>query len=195
VVINPIYKDATRDKVMGFVGELAASLRAKTWRDEKIRVHIDDRDIRGGEKGWDQIKRGVPIRLDIGPKDIEKNSVFVGRRDKQPKDKSGMERAVFENQCADILSEIQDTYLREAKKKRDSRIVKVSSKEELVQYFTDTEDPGWVQTYWDLESSLDAEFKKHKISPRCLPLDHKEASGTCIASGGTGRAVLIGRSY
>ncbi len=55
-----------------------------------VRVEIDDRDIRGGEKKWHHVKRGVPIRLEIGPKDIEKNSVFLGRRD-QPKS-VGMDR-------------------------------------------------------------------------------------------------------
>ena len=83
VVILPIYRDdqqrASRAGVLPVAA--AASCRRWTTATASVRVTIDDRDIRGGEKNWYHIKRGVPLRVEIGPKDIEKNGVFVGRRD------------------------------------------------------------------------------------------------------------------
>ncbi len=81
-----------------------------------IRVEIDDRDVRGGEKKWHHVKRGVPIRLEIGPKDIEKNSVFLGRRD-QPKS-IGMERDELVASIGSMLTEMQQDALRPALKLR-----------------------------------------------------------------------------
>ena len=60
---------------------LKKELEAQDYADGKVRVMIDDRDIRGGEKNWHHIKRGVPLRAEIGPKDIAKNGVFLARRD------------------------------------------------------------------------------------------------------------------
>ena len=82
VVILPIYRDdQQRASVLEYCQSLRQELQAVDYSDGKLRVAIDDRDIRGGEKNWYHIKRGVPLRVEIGPKDIEKNGVFVGRRD------------------------------------------------------------------------------------------------------------------
>ena len=53
--------------------------------DGKVQVMIDDRDLRGGEKKWQHVKRGVPLRAEVGPKDIAKDSVFLARRDRGEK--------------------------------------------------------------------------------------------------------------
>ena len=57
----------------------------------RVRVHVDERDERGGEKVWQWVRKGVPMRLEIGPRDIEKDAVFVGRRDRAPKDKQSVD--------------------------------------------------------------------------------------------------------
>ena len=68
---------------------------------------IDKRDMRGGEKTWSQIKRGVPIRIEVGPRDIDKDSVFMGRRDKDPKDKQSLSREEFLLNYLPFLEDIQ----------------------------------------------------------------------------------------
>ena len=55
-----------------------------------VRVEFDDRDMRGGEKAWGWVKQGIPLRVEVGPRDMEKDSVFVARRDRAPKDKQSI---------------------------------------------------------------------------------------------------------
>ena len=94
VVVLPIYRsDEERGKVLEYCNSLQKQLADQTYMDGKVQVFIDDRDLRGGEKNWQHIKRGVPLRAEVGPKDIEKNAVFVGRRDTGQK--SGIARDEF----------------------------------------------------------------------------------------------------
>ena len=85
VVICPVIrKDEERDSVMEYCQSLKEEIAAVIYDGSPVKVFIDDSDKRGGEKKWFHIKRGVPIRIEAGPRDIEKNGLFVGRRD-QPK--------------------------------------------------------------------------------------------------------------
>ena len=74
---------------------------------ETIGVEIDDRDIRGGEKTWSWVKKGIPIRLEVGPRDMESGSVFMARRDKSPKDKETVPRDRFLADVCSILDDMQ----------------------------------------------------------------------------------------
>ncbi|MBC7370390.1 MAG: proline--tRNA ligase, partial [Bdellovibrionaceae bacterium] len=90
VVILPIYRnDEERTQVLEYVKSLEKELRAIRYADQPVMVKIDDRDLRGGEKSWQYIKQGVPVRVEVGPRDMAKGEVFVGRRDKAAKDKTG----------------------------------------------------------------------------------------------------------
>ncbi len=60
----------------------------------RLRVVVDERDERGGDKVWNWIKKGVPVRIEVGPRDLEKDALFVGRRDRAPKDKQSIARVV-----------------------------------------------------------------------------------------------------
>ncbi len=85
---------------------------AQTFHGEPLRIEIDKRDIGGGQKNWEWIKKGVPIRVELGSqRDIEKGSIAVARRDKGPKEKEFPAQADFIAQAAAILQSIQDTLL------------------------------------------------------------------------------------
>src|SRR5687768_17259892 len=75
VVVLPIYRDdAGRQRVLAYCDELARALRAERYEDRPVEVEIDDRDLRGGEKSWSWIKRGVPLRVEVGPRDVEQSA-------------------------------------------------------------------------------------------------------------------------
>ena len=107
VVILPIYRDESqRAAVLQYVERIKDELdKPQQYAGSAVRVEVDDRDIRGGEKKWHHVKRGVPIRLEIGPKDIEKDAVFLGRRD-QAKSVS-MGRAELIAEISSLLEEMQ----------------------------------------------------------------------------------------
>ena len=109
VVIIPVTpKEETRQQVLDYCLELKAELEAQNFLDGRVRVEFDDRDIRGGEKAWGWIKKGIPLRVKFGPRDMANHSVFVGRRDRAPKDKQGIDRAEFVAGISTLLDEIQD---------------------------------------------------------------------------------------
>ena len=107
LVLLPIFRnDDERTKVMEYTASLAAELREIYYHHARIRVEIDDRNI-GGARGWEWIKKGIPLRVEIGPRDISENAVFVGRRDMDHRQKKSLKREVFMGTLCDLLDEIQ----------------------------------------------------------------------------------------
>ena len=110
VVILPIYKTPEeRAKVLPFCEGLKKDLGAQQYAGEAVRVRIDDRDIRGGDKKWQWVKRGVPIRVEVGPRDIDGGTVFPARRDGVKCDK--VAPAEFVAKIAKTLGEMQQGFV------------------------------------------------------------------------------------
>lgn len=204
IVIQPIYrKEADQAKVEEFCSKLHADIAAQSVFGDKVRVQIDSRDMRGGEKTWDNIKKGVPIRVEIGPRDIDKNQVFFGRRDKGPKEKETMERDGFVESVVKILEEMQLGLLERATAFRDENIKNIDCIEDLKAYFTpkNQQKPeihgGFAACHWN-EAAIDHPILKElKVTPRCIPFDDKYAEeGVCIFSGKTStKRVLFAKAY
>jgi prolyl-tRNA synthetase len=115
VVLLPIYRtDEERATVLEYCNNLKKDLQAQPFADGKVQVKIDDRDLRGGEKVWQHIKRGVPLRAEIGPRDVAAGGVFLGRRDKSPKDKSSVPRDEFVATVGSLLDDIQSSLFQKA---------------------------------------------------------------------------------
>ncbi|MCL4155818.1 UNVERIFIED_CONTAM: hypothetical protein GTU68_007451 [Idotea baltica] len=178
IVILPIYKnDEQRGPVLEYVESLRKELADQKYNDVPVRVEIDDRDIRGGEKKWHHVKRGVPIRLEVGPKDMEKNSVFVGRRD-QPKS-NGMTRDEFVAGVATVLGDIQQGLFDRAAKLRSDNTVSITNE--------NADNPeihgGFAYCHFADEDSIEDLLKELKVTIRCVPRDDNDESGTCFFTG------------
>src|SRR6188508_277639 len=117
IVILPITpKEETRANVLETCDRLAAELRSRKFLDDvAIEVEVDRRDLGGGVKNWDWIKKGVPLRVEIGPRDLEKNSVTVSRRDQPVKNKESIRMDEFAARTPEILVSIQDSLYARAK--------------------------------------------------------------------------------
>jgi prolyl-tRNA synthetase len=106
-VILPIYRnDDERKTVLEYCDQLKQGLSDQSYDGRDVQVLIDDRDLRGGEKTWQQIKRGVPLRMEVGPRDVAADSVFLGRRDHAPQEKKSVPRQQLIARVADLLAEI-----------------------------------------------------------------------------------------
>src|SRR5205823_3746429 len=133
IVILPITtREETSAKVLETCDRLAAELRAKRFLDDvAIEVEVDRRDVGGGVKNWEWIKKGVPLRVEIGPRDLEKNSVEVSRRDQEVKAKESMPLEEFAARAPEILTSIQDALYARAKKFRDANTRVIDSKKDF----------------------------------------------------------------
>jgi prolyl-tRNA synthetase len=188
VVILPIYRDeAQRSLVMPYVDRLRDELADQWYAGAPVRVEIDDRDMRGGEKKWHHVKRGVPVRLEVGPKDIEKNSVFLGRRD-QPKSLP-VERDRCVATIAKLLAEMQQDLFDRAETLRDENSVTINNETDFREFFTpqNESDPeihgGFASCHFANEDVLDPLLKELKVTIRCIPRENNDASGTCFFTG------------
>ena len=204
VVIIPItFKAENPDAVMNYCHKLADDLRMIPYHGRSIEVEIDDRDMRGGDKIWSWIKKGVPIRLEIGPRDIQSDSVFMGRRDKTPKDKTSIPRAQFVDEVVRILDEIQSGLFERAGKLRAEHTRRIDTKDEFYEFFTapgsgDGEGPtqihgGFAMTHWSGDADVEAQINEDLgVTVRCIPLeDQYEGEGVCPFSGKTSKQRVV----
>lgn len=205
IVIIPITpKEDSRDAVIASCEALAETLRHQTYRGDPLRVHVDTRDLGGGVKKWDWVKKGVPIRIEIGPRDIESRKICVQRRDQEASAKDFPMKDDFIRGVTDLLGEIHDKLLARATAFRDQNIQPCLSAGQFESHWNG-DQPGWLYTAWDGDSQLEEELSKaHKITIRCLPIEGAglpcaliDAVGdTCPFTGRESRKrVLWGRSY
>jgi prolyl-tRNA synthetase len=195
-VILPLYRnDEERASVLPYCESLKAELTSQQYTGEAIRVRIDDRDIRGGDKKWQWIKRGVPLLVEVGPRDIAENKIMVKRRDLQGKGE-GIARDQFVAHAAHSLAEIQQNLFDRAAKLRDESSIEIDSLAEFEKYFAEDAPGGLAYCHFVDSEAMEAKLKELKVTVRCVPLDAQEEQGKCIFNGApsTKRAVFA-RAY
>ena len=210
IVVLPIYRnEEEREAVLAYCEKLEKNLREKFYFNQPIRVIRDDREMRGGEKTWQWVKKGIPIRLEIGPRDVASNAVFMARRDKDPKDKEALSQEVLLENISTILDQIQSGLLKKSQEFLRSHTKEISSFEEFKAYFTpqskDLEKPeihGGFAEVWAVDTKEIEDFiKPLKVTGRCMPLaasdnNQNSSSGTCIFTGKAGaRRMLFAKAY
>ena len=190
VVIVPIYRSEEQlDQISDVANGLVKDLRAKG-----ISVKFDNRDTH--KPGWKFAQyelQGVPVRLAIGPKDIEKGTVELARRDTLTKEFVEMDGVV--EKVVALMEEIQETLYHKAKNFRDEHITKVDSFDEFKAILK--KKGGFISAHWDGTSETENRIKElTKATIRCVPFDRKEEEGICVLTGkpSSGR-VLFAKAY
>lgn len=184
-VIQPIYRnDEQRAQVLAYCQQLKQDLEAQVFAGNEIRVHIDDRDIQGGAKSWEWIKKGVPVRIEVGMRDIEKDAVMVARRDAVGS-KQSTPRAELLTSAIALLTEIQDGLFSKALEFRNSKMREINSLVEFNEFFAGENniDSGFAIAYAVDETGIEEFIKPLKVTARCMPLDNNDVAGVCIFTG------------
>jgi prolyl-tRNA synthetase len=177
VVIVPIGRENWRETVLPRAKEIQNELTAAG-----IRVTLDERDERPGWKFSEWELRGVPLRLEIGPKDIEKSQVVVARRDTREKVGVPMEGLV--GQIKALLVSVQRTLLDRATAFRDERTQRVSDYETFKQVMEGHHRPGFVIASWCGDAQCEADIKTEtQATIRNMPLGRKAPEGGCVRCG------------
>jgi prolyl-tRNA synthetase len=199
VVILPVYRgDDTRTKVDEYIDALAKELRAQRFGDHPIAVEVDRRDLRGGDKQWEWVKKGVPLRIEVGPRDVDGGVAMVGRRDRSPKDKTSIARGELAARVAEILGDIQSTLYARALAMRDANTRVISDRGEFDEFFAskgDKEsDGGFALAHWSGDPDVEVQVKDaHKVTIRCIPTDGFEGAPWADAVVGEGRCIFTGK--
>jgi prolyl-tRNA synthetase len=190
VVVVPIFRSEDElKKISEKVEIIAASLRKQGYT-----VKFDDRDTqKPGFKFAEWELKGVPVRLAIGPRDLENGTVEVARRD--TKEKQLMKIDEVATNIPKLLDDIQKNIYTKAMKFREEHITKVDSYDEMKRVLDD--HGGFVSAHWDGTAETEATIKEEtKATIRCIPLDVKEEQGKCVYSGKpSNKRVLFARAY
>jgi prolyl-tRNA synthetase len=190
VVLLPIIrKPEDRQTVMDYAEKLAQELSAEVYHHRHILVEIDDREI-GGARGWEWIKKGIPLRVEIGPRDIAENSVFVGRRDQAPNEKISVKRDQFVAEMTTTLDEIQQNLFQRALDFREAHTIEIDDPKTFYDFFTpqNAEKPeihgGFAISDWCGSANCEIKIKEDlAVSIRCIPFDSEAGKGRCICCG------------
>ena len=172
-VIIPIWKtDEEKEKVLSVAQKLSSQLK-----EDNIGVKLDQRELRPAWKYFEWERKGVPIRIEIGPKDIEKDEVVVVRRDTGEKESTSQKQLVKKIQ--DKLEEIQKNLFNRALKFQQENTFEVDSWDEFEKIMADR--GGFVKANWCGEGACELAIKeKTKATIRCIPFSEEKVSGECI---------------
>ena len=190
VVIIPIYKNAEQ---LGSISAVAGKIK-KDLIQCGISVKYDDRDT--NKPGWkfaDYELKGVPVRIAIGPRDIENNTLEIARRDTL--EKETIPASKLAGHIKDLLADIQEQIFRKADKFRIENTHYVDTWKDFVDILDNS--GGFIMAHWDGSSATEEKIKEEtKATIRCIPIDSPEEDGKCIYSGKPSkRRVLFARSY
>ena len=190
VVIVPIYRS---DEEFKAISEKAIEIK-KLLEKKSISVKYDNRDTqRPGFKFAEYELKGVPIRIAVGPRDLENDSVEVARRD--TKEKMVLSLTDIDIKIENLLENIQNNIYQKAYQFREERITNADTLEEFVSLLDNK--GGFIAAHWDGTSETELLIKeKTKATIRCIPLENKAENGLCIFSGkASTQRVLFARAY
>ncbi len=188
VVIIPIINESNRDEILQVARKLKTALA-----DADISTHLDESTDRPGSKFFTWERRGIPIRIEIGPRDIEKQSVTIVRRDNN--EKCVYEMKGVENNIEKLLGDIQDSLFQRALAYQNKKTQVVNSWEEFTQAI---DNNCFALAHWDGTKETEEKIKKlTKATIRCIPFSQEpENDGTCVYTKKPSvQRVLFARAY
>lgn len=194
VILPVIHKEEDRADILAHCEKIAKELRKLRYHGRRIGVEIDTRELTGGEKAWSWVKKGIPVRIEIGKKDMAANSVFMGRRDKPYKERQSVPTKEFIENLTGMLDEMQETIFRRARHFMKDNTVVINSKEEFYEFFKG--DGGFALAHWCGDEAIEDQVKKDlAVTIRCIPFTHN-GPGKCIFTGkDSPQQVVFSKAY
>ncbi len=196
VVIIPIDRDESRrDEVHAACQDLAAKIKGQVFAGEVMRAKVDDRDMKGSDKRWGWIKKGVPLVLEVGPRDIDNGVVAAFYRDNLEAGMQSTPLDAFLSGLPETFEAMQTGMFKQAASYRSEKLVtSVSSLDEMKTFFE--KDQGFVRAKWCEDIQTEELLKEMGVTVRCLPYDQTGTEGTCVITGQPATTdAIFGKSY
>jgi prolyl-tRNA synthetase len=208
IVIVPMLRDQPEDQAtIDYCKTLQAELAALSALGEPVRALLDLKPAKAATKRWGWVKKGAPVIIEVGGRDVAGGNVSVVRRDRLYREDGKLDSAIvargdFVAGAAAMLTDIQASLHAEAGERLRANIAKASDFAEVEKHFADgAKNPGWLEVQWSKPTGTEldavvARLKKLKLTVRNVPVDAAPADGACIFSGAPAvERVLIARAY
>lgn len=202
VVILPLVKnEADRATVEEYCNTLATRLQAVHYHNQPLRVEVDGRDIPAGTRKWQWVKRGVPVRIEVGTREIESGELGLNLR--HTPDRHNLTADALVNTIHSLLDDMQQHLYQRALSRQHEHTHKLNSKEDFYKFFTpkNTDRPethgGFVLAHWDGTEETEAKIKTDlAVTIRCIPDAGEAEEGSCIITGKPSKQrVLFAKAY
>lgn len=207
IVIVPMLRDQPEDEaIISYCRDLQRDLLAQSAFGEPIRAHLDLKAAKAANKRWGWVKKGAPIIVEVGGRDVAGGNVSVLRRDRLYREDGKLDSAIltrdaFVGDAAVTLVAVEKTLYDDARAYLDARIDRSITDLARLEAYFDADKPGWAEVAWGRPTGAALEkvvewLKARKLTLRNAPLDAAAANGACIFTGETAvERVLVGRSY
>ncbi|NNE50160.1 MAG: proline--tRNA ligase, partial [Altererythrobacter sp.] len=210
VVILPMLRGKDEDDaVLEYCESLRAEIAAQQALGEPVRVLLDKKPGQAAAKRWDWVRKGAPVIMEVGPRDMNDNKVAMIRRDQLWNMDNGKANFAFTPRSdavaglSTLLEDIQNSLFNEAAERRDANITRgVTSLDEVAAFYDGSAKyPGWLEVQWSKPSGAALDkvvetLKAHKLTIRNVPRDAAPADGACIFTGDPAiERILIGKAY
>lgn len=208
IVVVPMLRDTEEDAaILDYCGDLVARLNRLDAFREPVRALLDKRPAKAATKRWGWVKKGAPIVIEVGGRDVAGGNVSVIRRDRLYRadgklDSQVIARDDFAATAVAMLEDIQSALFADAKGRLDSNIDRsIADLDALKAFFDASKKPGWALVQWSRPTGAALDqvvqwLKGQKLTLRNVPTDAPAADGTCIFTGAPAvERVLVGRSY
>jgi prolyl-tRNA synthetase len=185
IVIVPILRDeAGRDAVIGAANALAERLRRGSFGEEPIRVAVDLKDVGGANKRWGWIKKGVPLVLELGPRDVANDSVALTRRDAIGEKQRILKTAELVAEAPALLQAIDQTLYDQAQAYRRAQTYDgITDFAGLSAHFGNESGTGFVLGKWCGDPDVEDLLGPLGVTIRCLPHEQTGTAGKCLITG------------
>ncbi|GAA4643791.1 proline--tRNA ligase [Pontixanthobacter gangjinensis] len=211
IVILPMLRgkdDGSDDALVAYCDEIRAALKAEIALGETVRVQLDTKPGKAAAKRWDWVRKGAPIIIEVGSRDMEAGIVSLLRRDALWGDSGKPDfhtpsKDALSEMIPTMLAEIQSNLFEQARQRRDDNITTgITSMDGLANFFGEGQKyPGWAEVQWSKPTGAELDtvveqLKAHKLTIRNVPLGASPADGTCIFTGKPATEfIYVARSY
>jgi prolyl-tRNA synthetase len=181
--------------VLEAAAQLQSELASQTWMDAPVRAAVDSRDYKPAEKRWEWIRKGVPIVIELGGRDIEQRVVTMTRRDDAELSRDAIPRDGVAEAVAGVLGDIQLGYFEEASARlRERTRDDIATLDEFREFFAgeDTESGGFVKAPWSEDPETEKTMGELGVTVRVIPFGEElPADARCVITGGPARVLAI----
>jgi prolyl-tRNA synthetase len=202
-IIPMLTKPGQEEEILAYCKQVRDQLKDEYWGGLPVRVYLDERDMRPVDKKWQWVKKGVPIRLEIGPRDIENDAVYFARRDQSIKVAETVKRSELNSVVVETLGSIQENLYLLAQRLLETYTYRdVEDFEGFKRFFTpkDEERPeihgGFLMAKWCDNPACEVAAAELKVTIRCLPFEQSRQSGRCVICGSPATTdALFAKAY
>ena len=195
VIIPLIHAAKHKEAISYYCYQLKEKLEKLSYHGKSLEVIIDERELRGGEKIWSWIKKGVPVRLEIGQRELESKNLSVGKRTRGAKEIESQSEEVFCQTICQQLDDIQKHLFERAQAFQKDHLVQMDTLSDFYDFFKTKK--GFVSAHWCGDPAIENQIGESlSVSIRCIPLEGPQEEGVCLFTGQKSpRRVIFAKSY